>query len=426
MTKKDELKERAAQFPDFDAKKMKKVVDIEKFLAEKGDAQMVQKCRLKELMERAATMEGFNKRTHGKNVAALEAFLAKMTVEAKAVEAKAVEAKAVEEKKEKKKSSKKELRERAEKYEQFRNTIHGKNIEALTQFLKEMGSVVAEEQQQQQKQERAWTREEVLAMKAVDLKKLAKKHGRKDRTGTKKELLEFLLPFYPAVAVEEDVVEVVAPVAAAAATVAQVKTEISDWPVSADILKKNEKSIEKLVALLKTYGIETGLPRKRSEIMELFKKRRCSPDNFSCSDAEFCDLRNQLCRDLSLLKKKDSDDMRKFANGMAYYDEAGKRFYGTEESLAIVREALVSPPPPPPSPPAVVIATPSPASSITTDVSSLPSPEPEKKKEDGISPININRLLDKSSEDDIRKTILNCLGLYHDIVNPNDEIIQRS
>jgi len=417
MTKKDELKERAAQFPDFDAKKMKKVVDIEKFLAEKGDAQMVQKCRLKELMEKAATMEGFNKRTHGKNVAALEAFLAKKTVEAKVVE----------EKKEKKKSSKKELRERAEKYEQFRNTIHGKNIEALTQFLKEMGSVVAEEQQQQQKQERAWTREEVLAMKAVDLKKLAKKHGRKDRTGTKKELLEFLLPFYPAAAAEEDVVEVVASVTPAAAAVAQVKTEISDWPVSADILKRNEKSIEKLVALLRTYGIETGLPRKRSEIMELFKKRRCSPDNFSCSDAEFCDLRNQLCRDLSLLKKKDSDDMRKFANGMAYYDEAGKRFYGTEESLAIVREALVSPPPPPPpSPSAVVIATPSPASSITTDVSSLPSPEPEKKKEDGISPININRLLDKSSEDDIRKTILNCLGLYHDIVNPNDEIIQRS
>lgn len=42
--------------------------------------------------------------------------------------------------------------------------------------------------------------------------------------------------------------------------------------------------------------------------------------------------------------------------------------------------------------------------------------------EEGLSPININRLLDQSSEKEIRKAILNCLGLYNDI-DPNDEIV---
>jgi hypothetical protein len=126
---------------------------------------------------------------------------------------------------------------------------------------------------------------------------------------------------------------------------------------------------------------------------------------------------------------------------MDYFYQDG-RFYGTKEVISKIREAFhkkaeqpsVAPskspviqggvvetkmsgtqPPPPavPSPPIAV---------QQLSVGSIQTSVPDSK-DSGISPININSLLEKpSSEIEIRKAILNCLGLYNEI-GPNDELL---
>jgi hypothetical protein len=236
------------------------------------------------------------------------------------------------------------------------------------------------------------------------------------------------------------------------AVVAPVEDEIEAWPVPEAILKKKYNTVEKMKELLKKMGITKALPKKKDDIKALFSKKRCSETNFSCSEAEFCDLRNQLCRELSLIIDE-SGKHKKFEGEMDVVFADGT-FYGPKHIIAKIRAAWeegkaglkpLTPPPQPPKTPSPVVPppvkTPSPPvvisegvyqtkmnppplvqEPIPASVSSIESVVSEGK-DSGISPININLLLEKpTSEIEIRKAILNCLGLYQDI-NPNDEIL---
>ena len=274
-------------------------------------------------------------------------------------------------------------------------------------------------------------------MKYNDLRKLAKEHGWSKRTGTKVELIEFIKAKIAGAAAatpapEGRLTETITAVATPAPTTLEVREEeIEEWPISAETLSKHTKTVDDLKKLLKAKGIATGLPRTKKEILDLFKKSRCSFKNFTCSEDEFCDLRNNLCRELNILRNKDKE-IKKLAKGLVYIDEEKGRFYGTPEAIAKVREALLHPPaaaaitteeraP-------VIVATTQEEKKEEEEIIVQPPPPPaiqQQQQEEGISPININRLLDKPDENEIRRAILHCLGLYHDI-DPNDEIIMAS
>lgn len=339
----------------------------------------------KDLMGIASGMEGYSVSKHKKKDELIAFILKKELV--------------------KKPTKKDELFEKASKYEGFRKTVHGTTIAKLKAFLaeREKTKSVAESVTVVSTAEKT----DMTRMNVNELRKIAKTHGWKKRTGTKKELIAFIRERMDIV--EEKRLEILPPVAQ---TVEEV--EMEEWPIHPDILKKNSKTVDDLKKLLKAKGISVGLPRTKKEILELFEKSRCSFKNFVCSDEEFCDLRNNLCRDLNILRNKEKE-LKKFAKGLVYIDEEKGRFYGTPDAIARVREFFTSKTapsviPPPPSP---IVQEEPVVEEITIG---------KEKEEEGISPININRLLDKPSESDIRRAILHCLGLYHDI-DPNDEIV---
>lgn len=172
--------------------------------------------------------------------------------------------------------------------------------------------------------------------------------------------------------------------------------------------KKTEKQIE---AVLAKHKITKGLPRGKESKKKLFTKKRCTGDVNPCSEEELCDLNINLCVD----KTEKVNNANKMDKEMIN----GKSYYGTAEARALVKDALLAPVSPPIG---------GGVEESKREAPSLPVLEEHQEvveKPDVISPININRLLDKSSEEDIRKTILNCLGLYHEIINPNDEIVMR-
>lgn len=292
-------------------------------------------------------------------------------------------------KKEVKPSKKDVLLEKALGYADFKKKVHGTSVAKLEAFLasKESGGVVVEKEQET----------DLTKLKLQDLRKIAKTHGWNKRTGTKMELIAFIRSKTEGVAPEGRLIQNVVETEVA-------EPEIEEWPVSAEVLARHSNTVESLKKLLKAKGIATGLPRTKKEILELFNRSRCSFKDFTCSGDEFCDLRNNLCRGLNILRNKDKE-IKKLAKGLVYIDEERGRFYGTPDAIARVRQMLVSP--------------------IGEDVVEIveeKQKEKEKEEEEGVSPININRLLDKPSENEIRRAILHCLGLYHD-VDPNDEII---
>lgn len=345
----------------------------------------------KELIEMAKTKEGYDPEKH-KKIADLRKFLAPTE----------------------KVSKKEKLIEEAKQYPDFRKTTHGRNIESLKAFLASKreggGGAAAVVEKAVQQADVELTRERVANMKFTELKVLAKKRGWTEKTGKKVDLLAFLLPQFPekeaAVggylpAVREEEEEIVNEV------------DLDDWPIPDDVIREKTKTIDALKRLLALKGIKEGIPRSKKEIMELLKKSRCDYGRFSCDDTEFCDLRNHLCRDLDILRDKDGA-IKKFAKGLKYFDEENNRFYGHKDTIEKIRLALhhiekeVSPPPPP--------------SPVVVDEQIILPVLPQHKEADKLSPININKLLDKPSEDEIRKAILHCLGLYNDL-DPNDEII---
>ena len=206
------------------------------------------------------------------------------------------------------------------------------------------------------------------------------------------------------------------------------------WPPAPEEYedKGNKKKTEgDINALLEKHNITEGLPRGKEPKKKLFKKKRCTGDNNPCSDEEHCDLRKNLC--------VDKTDVANNANKMDKEVINGKSYYGTKEARALVKDALLAPASPSPVAPAaaadvVEVATVATVAKVGGGVTESKTPpevvvEQEQEiveKPGAISPISINRLLDKSSEEDIRKTILNCLGLYHELVNPNDEIVLRT
>lgn len=365
--------------------------------------------RKSDLIARAEVLPGYKKTVHGKNIASLEAFLQTHEQKKKEMyrgggveESKVAEPPVAEPVIESKKPTKKEmLMERAEKYPEFKKSIHGKNIASLMAFLAimEVGNEAASTTMA------AITRQTIQRMSLPELRKLAKERGFKVKKATEKQLLDFLLA--PAASIElEPEPE---PVVAEQLDIG----ELEEWPVSAEVVAAHSETIERIKELLRHRGIMVGLPRTKKELMELFKKSRCTFENFTCEGDEFCDLRNNLCRDLKILKNQEGE-LARFAKGIEYedfHDQGGGRFYGTPDAIARVREALV---PSPIEPEPIVDAAPTPAEPIV---------DAEVETEEGISPININRLLDKPSESEMRKAILNCLGLYNDVIDVNDEII---
>lgn len=344
-----------------------------------------------ELVEIASKREGYNAKIHKKKED-LIAFLLKKEIVRKV-------------------SKKDALLEKASRFADFRKSIHGTSIAKLEAFLAKKEKVATSEDVVVVEEQ-----DKYAAMSMKELREEAKKHGwpKSKRTGTRVELTEFIK------------IKVSGGGAAPTEKVAvAVKEEMEEWPVDPSVLQKHSKTVDDLKNLLKAKGIAVGLPRTRKEILELFQHSRCSFKDFTCSDTEFCDLRNNLCRTLNILRNKDNE-IKKFAKGLVYIDEEKGRFYGTPDAIAKVRQALLHPE-------EIVIEPVVQQKEVVKEKVVVEQPEQivqkqvqeQEEEEQGISPININKLLDKPSENEIRRAILHCLGLYHDI-DPNDEIILSS
>lgn len=350
------------------------------------------------LVERASKYPDYDKNVH-KTIQKLEAFLA--TKEAVAPTP------AVPAPKPKKATKKEKLVERASKYPDYQKGLHN-TIAKLEAFLAGKAPVEMETAP-------AVQADEMMKMSIAELRKLAKSHGWNKRTGTKVELIAFIRSKTSPQAVQKDRMADQPPTIVP--HLEPIEEDIDVWPVSPDVLQKHSNTVDNLKKLLKAKGIAVGLPRTKKEILELFHHSRCSFKDFTCSENEFCDLRNNLCRDLNILRNKDNE-IKKLAKGLVYLDEEKGRFYGTPEAIARVRQLLV---------PEIGTTTTTPPPPVATQVvvqEETKQEKPHDEEQEGISPININRLLDKPSENEIRRAILHCLGLYHDI-DPNDEIILR-
>lgn len=321
-----------------------------------------------------------------------------------------------------KRPTKKELLiEKASKYADYDAKLHG-TIARLEAFLADKSK---EEITTEKKEDKDLTK-----LSLQELRKLAKTYGWNKRTGTKVALIEFIQTKMAQSEKEDKRLEAVEK----EVVVAHVDEDLEEWPISPEVLAKHSNTVDNLKKLLNAKGIAVGLPRTKKEILDLFKKSRCSFKKFTCSEDEFCDLRNNLCRELNILRNKDKE-IKKLAKGLVYIDEEKGRFYGTPDAIAKVRQALVHPlvvaeveaekKEAEPVMEKTAILVPEQQVVKETVTEEVVPAAPAHKEEEGISPININRLLDKPSENEIRRAILHCLGLYHDI-DPNDEIIISS
>jgi len=347
----------------------------------------------KELLELAKSRPGYDPKVH-KKVEDLKKFL-------------------VPDLRSKKKTKKDELIQQASQYPDFRRSTHGKNIATIEAFLasKRDGAapaVVIAAAAAAVDQGRDYTRQDIERMKFTDLKKLARKHGWTEKTGKRPDFLAFLLPRFPEKAGSEGRLAIVEEVDAPEIPE---EVDLEEWPIPPEVVERHSKTIEALKQLLALKGIREGLPRSKKEILELLKKSRCDAGRFDCEDSEFCDLRNRLCRDLSILRDQNGE-ITKLAKGLKYFDEKNQRFYGDKNSIEKVRLALRTPPPG-----EVEEKEDEEVEDVLLPVIIQKEPTPDK-----LSPININNLLEKPSENEIRKAILHCLGLYNDL-DPNDEII---
>jgi len=364
-----------------------------------------------ELVEIAKAMPGFKAKTHNKKEILIAFILRKEVADIP-------------------KTKKELLLEKASKYVDFKKTVHGTSVAKLEAFLKSKedsnsGSGVVEKEKQKVDvvaTTSTTTEPDLTKLTVNELRKIAKKYGWTKRTGKKPELIEFIKTAKRAGNVPQGRL-VEAEVVVAPPPVMDVRDEdIEEWPISADILAKHAKTVDDLKKLLNAKGIAIGLPRTKKELLELFQKSRCSFKDFTCSKDEFCDLRNNLCRELNILRNKDKE-IKKLAKGLVYIDEEKGRFYGTPDAIAKVRQALLHPVATQQAPAPAIAATPAIAVQEETKQEVIVPPSPQQQEqEEGISPININRLLDKPNENEIRRAILHCLGLYHD-TDPNDEII---
>lgn len=361
-------------------------------MAEKHDSKALKKMDKDALLAIARGREGYDPKIY-KTKAALVGFITGEAV---------------------KKNKKTLLLEEASKFETFVKSKHGVNIVSLQAFLRDAKGGGVEEEKSVKKIGPV----DITSMVYRDILKLAKENGYSGKDKKKAALLAFLEPLIEA----EDVPGRLAlPPAVAPAQKQEARAQLLEWPVSEATLKKHSDTVGLLKKLLAAKGISVGLPRTKDEIKALFAKSRCSPTEFTCSETEFCDLRNMLCRDLNILHDK-NNEVKKFAKGFIYFDEEGRRFYGTPDAIAKVREALAG------SPRRDVAHDQDEEAEVVIAVKDAAvakqSPTPHDD-DDGISPVNINRLLDQSagSEKEIRKAILNCLGLYNDI-DPNDEIVK--
>ena len=311
------------------------------------------------------------------------------------------------------------------------------------------------------------TKAELLNMTYPDMRKLATMEGWDNKNKSDRDTVrEFLMK-----RIEEHRESSSQEEGGAAPTVEEEEEviEFTEWPVPESVLNQlhSKKAIEKV---LYDHGIREGkfLRGKREELKALLRKNRCDADNFTCSPNEYCDLRNNLCLDRPVPKNPSS--------GMAFYDRVNKWFYGKKEAIDAIKATLMGDPPTSTAPGERIIPLP-----ILTDQetkeeqeevkeaeeedyevvdSELPNQQQQQQqqeqqqqqqqeqqqqqqqqqqpqqhqpqqqqqqqqqREEGISPININNLLTKPSEQAIRTAILTCLGLYDDI-SPDDEIISE-
>ena len=243
-----------------------------------------------ELVQIAKTMPGYKPKTHSKKDL-LIAFILKKDIEIKP-------------------TKREELLARASKYIVFKKTVHGASVAKLQAFLATKQGTAAPATEVAVVQKQTTEEQDINKMKYNDLRKLAKGHGWSKRTGTKKELIEFIKAKMASTVAASTapggrLAETTTPAAPMAVAVEVREEDIEEWPISPETLAKHSKTVDDLKKLLKAKGIATGLPRTKKEILDLFQKSRCSFKNFTCSEAEFCDLRNNLCRELNILRNKD-------------------------------------------------------------------------------------------------------------------------
>ena len=419
-------------------------------VVEKEAAPLKKKKGKKELIAIAEKLPGWKKSWKIKNIKDLEEFIQRA---AGSPVMNVGQAPPVEE--EKKKMGKKELLiAQASKIPGFRISIQGKNMAELKKFIAAANtgavppplSQVEEEEVEVEPVSQEYTRNSILGMNEKEAKKLAKTEGWNGRKDRIKDAKQYLLNKFNLITEDEEEKE-------------EAVVEIVEWPISVEEIRRNSGTIKALKELLIARGIATSLPRTKEEILKLFNKSRCDFDNFTCNEDEFCDLRNQLCRELDFLREEGDDEIKKFAKGLIYLPDTETanrgRFYGTREAIHKVKTFLANKDVEiqeedddeivPPS----IMHDEHVEKDLEEAVEEEALEEEDLEEEDleeeaveeevveeeaveeevapvmeeGISPININNLLNKHSENEIRKAILNCLGLYNDRLDPNDEIV---
>lgn len=101
------------------------------------------------------------------------------------------------------------------------------------------------------------------------------------------------------------------------------------WPLPATVVDK--MSMNEMETVLRRHGIRIALPRDKASRRALFARKRCDvADRRLVCDAEteICDLRNQLCRTMAELRKR----QRPF--GIREVRHGNRLFWGDETMVA--------------------------------------------------------------------------------------------
>ena len=101
-----------------------------------------------------------------------------------------------------------------------------------------------------------------------------------------------------------------------------------ELPLSKDDVKSLKKS--EMIAILKDNGITIGLPQKKSELMLLLQRNKCSPiDKKYCDNDEVCDIRNNVCMSPNFSKR-----------GLVKIKLDGKEIIGTKQAIDKIKEQM--------------------------------------------------------------------------------------
>lgn len=167
-------------------------------------------------------------------------------------------------------------------------------------------------------------------IKHTDVRRIAKTvFGHPDpRKGNTQTILEYIRT-HPRVS-RQQTPTLPQPVASLTPAVPMSST-LESWPLPPTAFR--DKTVAQLKAILERHGVRTGLPRTKDELLSLFTKRRCNATDsrMACGDDDICDLRNNLCRSVAELRKKQRP------HGIDQMEHANHLFWGDKRMLAQLR-----------------------------------------------------------------------------------------